>query len=65
MSAQFIDELNNLLEKYNASIVWGCSDYSDLHGVTGQYMQVQTKGAILLHVDGDCISTYEINQLKD
>jgi len=62
---QFTTELTALLEKYNASIVWGCSRHSDLHGVTGQHMQIQAKGEMLLRVDGDCISAYELNELED
>lgn len=56
----FVDELKALLEKYNASIVWTCGDCSDLHGVYGERMQVQSKDKILLDIEGDCISAYEI-----
>jgi len=64
MNVEFIEELNTLLTKYNASIHWGCDSGSDLHGVTGEYMAVtDQKDKTLLMVDGACISAYEIKLL--
>ncbi len=56
----FADELKALLKKYNASIVWTCGECSDLHGIYDERMQVQSKDKILLNIEGDCISAYEI-----
>jgi len=58
----FKTELVNLLKKYDASICWGCHWSSDLHGVHGEHMKITTKdGEILLELQGDTISVYEIN----
>lgn len=63
---EFIDELDALLTKYNASIEWGCHHSSDLHGVYDERMTVTNgKGETLLHIDGCGISSYEIKLLKD
>lgn len=66
MNQQFIEELDSLLTKYNASIDWGCSECSDTHGIYDERMTVTNrKGETLLHLDGGTISSYEIKQLKD
>lgn len=66
MNQQFIDELDALLKKYNASIDRGCHQSSDLHGVYDECMTVTNrKGETLLRIDGGCISSYEIKLLKD
>lgn len=57
----FKTELLALLEKYDASISWGCDSCSDLHGVTGEHMHVTNrKNETLLYLDGAEISAYEI-----
>jgi len=62
---EFIDELDTLLKKYNASIEWGCSQGSDTHGIHDECMTVTNgKGETLLHIDGGCLSSYEIKLLK-
>lgn len=62
---EFIDELDALLKKYNAAIEWGCAQCSDTHGIYDERMTVSnSKGETLLHIEGGCISSYEIKQLK-
>lgn len=62
----FINELDTLLKKYNAAIEWGCSQCSDMYGIYDERMTVTNgKGETLLHIDGGCISSYEIKLLKD
>lgn len=40
---EFKKELKELLTKYDACIEFGCSDCSDLHGVTEECMEVTMK----------------------
>jgi hypothetical protein len=62
----FINELDALLKKYNASIDWGCAACTDTHGIYDERMTVTNgNGETLLHIDGGCISSYEIKLLKD
>lgn len=37
---EFADKLQALLQEYNASIDWTCSDCSDLHGVYDEKMVI-------------------------
>ena len=63
---EFINELDEFLKKYNASIQWGCAQCSDTHGIYGEHMTITNgKGETLLNIDGGCISSYEIKLLKD
>jgi hypothetical protein len=63
---EFINELDVLLKKYNASIQWDCSQCSDTHGIYDERMIViNGKGETLLDIAGGCISNYEIKLLKD
>jgi hypothetical protein len=58
----FTVEMLALLKKYNVTINWGCHPCSDLHGVHDQYMEVvDNQGIIVMYLDGNCISPYEIN----
>jgi hypothetical protein len=58
----FTTELRALLDKYKATISWGCAECSDLHGVYGEYMEVcDIKGNTILKLDGATISCYEID----
>ena len=36
---EFLKRLKELLSEFNASIVWNCSDSSDLHGIYRQRME--------------------------
>jgi hypothetical protein len=58
----FTVEMLALLKKYNVTISWGCHSSSDLHGVHGEYMEaVDREGKVVMYLDGNSISTYEIN----
>lgn len=61
-----IDELQRLLKKHNASISWRCHFSSDLHGVTGEFMEISNgKGGTVLKIEGGTVSAYEIEQSKE
>lgn len=58
---EFQIELKALLDKYNATISWGCSPCSDTHGIYDEYMIVWGKDDnILLKLDGGYIDSYSI-----
>lgn len=62
----FIDELQALLNKHGASISWGCHWASDLHGVTGQRMEITQRGkGAILTIDGNTVSAYDIKQNRE
>ena len=52
MQAEFMAKLTKLLNEYSASIEWGCSECSDLHGVTGEHMAVVIDRETILEVPG-------------
>lgn len=59
---EFQIELRALLDKYKATISWGCGECSDLHGVYDEHMIVcDINGNTLLKLDGATISCYEID----
>lgn len=58
----FKHELQALLEKYNASISWGCDWSSDLHGVTGEKMILETGNE---SITIEFVSYLDANNLKD
>jgi hypothetical protein len=61
-----INELQTLLDKHGASISWACHWSSDLHGVTGQCMEITQRGkGTVLTIDGNTVSAYDIKQSKD
>lgn len=45
---QFLLKLKELLDDFNATITWGCSPYSDTHGIHGEYMSVSMDDKVIL-----------------
>ena len=59
----FNTELKALLQKYNATIGWGCSPCSDTHGVYEEYMEIyDEKGNTILKVEGRYIDADDIEE---
>lgn len=63
---EFQIELRALLDKYKATISWGCGECSDLHGVYDEHMIVyDINGNTLLKLNGNEIDCYEIDMEYD
>ena len=60
MQAEFIAKLTGLLGEYSASITWGCSKCSDLHGVKGEHMAVVIDRETVLQVPGRWLTVLDI-----
>ena len=62
----FRKEFAELLEKYNAHVVWTCGSCSDTHGIYDEKMLVDIGGRDVLTVDGACIGASDVkNCLTD
>lgn len=57
---EFLREFRDLLEKYNASIVWNCHWSSDLHSVTDRKMIINVGQDAILSVGGDSIYSFDL-----
>ncbi len=57
---EFAIELAKLLEKYDASICWGCHPGSDTHGISGEYILCYSREGDMLKIDGHEIDSPSI-----
>ena len=60
---KFLNELHSLLEKYNASIEWICSDYSDLHGVYDSHLEINLNDTKKICFSDDSIDSNDVKKM--
>lgn len=59
----FLKELHNLLEKYNASIEWCCDECSDLHGVYDSHLEINLNDTKNICFSGDIIDSKDVKRM--
>lgn len=60
---EFLKELHSLLEKYNATIEWCCSDCSDLHGVYASHLEIHLNDSEEIHFRYDNIDSNDVKRM--
>lgn len=60
---KFLNELHSLLEKYNASIYWACSDDSDVHGVYDSHLGISLNGINEICFSDDIIDSNDVKKM--
>ena len=60
---EFLKELHSLLEKYNASIEWKCSDCSDLHGVYDNHLEINLNDTKTICFDDDWVDSNDVKKM--
>ena len=59
----FKAELHELLEKYNASIFWSCSDGSDTYRIFEESLCSEIKGFNFKIVEGDSVCAMDLKKI--
>ena len=57
---EFLAKLKDLLQEYNASIDWTCSDCSDLHGVYDDHLEITIGDKTIFKAENSYISSREL-----
>lgn len=52
---EFLKDLKELLEKYNACISWACDDGSDLYGIYNDHICVTLDNSVEINFEGSCV----------
>ncbi len=59
----FVSELKELMSKHKVYIQWTCDACSDLHGVTGECMEiVDNSHKVLFSVNGDTLEPDDLEE---
>ncbi len=59
----FLQELHTLMEKYNASIAWCCSEYSDLVGINDSHIEISLNGVEDISFKYDNIDVLDVGEM--
>ena len=60
---EFLTELKTLMEKYNATIDWCCSDYSDLASVYDSRIIINLNDTEKIDFNCDCIDVEDVDYM--
>lgn len=60
ISQEFLGKLKALLQEYDASIDWTCSECSDLHGVYDDHLEITIGNKTIFKAENSYISGREL-----